>query len=133
MIEDYIDIKKGTINYKMLSIYNRVEEEILTPFTLDDQEIQKIFSEFYDEISDLKECYPQECEKLETLLIQYIIPMLTDQQALQEYKNQAYTNLENEHREMRREEQNERDFACENGMEPEYWCQKCNVGICDLH
>lgn len=133
MIEDFIDIQKGTVNYKMLAIYNRVEEEFYNPFTLNDEEIKETFTNFGREICELMERHPDERTNLIALLEKLVVPMLNDEVTIDEYKRQAYENCRNEWQEMRREEQNERDFACENGMEPEYWCQKCNVGMCDLH
>lgn len=35
--------------------------------------------------------------------------------------------------ENKREEQEEEEFACENGMDSELWCWKCKHDSCDIH
>ena len=133
MIEDYINIQKGSINYKMLTIFDRVKEARNEPWLLDDQEIQNTFAQFYDEIDDLLERNVGDKEQLTRLKDTYVIPMLTDINVILQYKQEAYETREREFNEMKREEENERDFAHENGMEPEYWCEDCQVGDCHEH
>jgi len=117
----------------MSTIFDRVKEARSEPWLLDDQEIQKMFAQFYDEIDDLLEKNVGDKEQLEWLKDTYVIPMLTDKFHIDEYKQQAYDAREKEFYDMKREEEGEREFAFENDMEPEYWCQKCKVGVCDDH
>ena len=134
-INDYIDLKAGTVNFKkkMSTIFDRVKEECSEGWLLDDNEIHKMFTRFYDEIDDLIERNVDDSGHLEWLKDTYVIPMLTDEVTIHEYKQRAYEAREKEFYEMKREEEAEKDFACENGMDSEYWCQACQVGICDDH
>jgi hypothetical protein len=35
--------------------------------------------------------------------------------------------------ELKQEERDEDDFACENDLDPIYWCWNCKYGCCDRH
>jgi hypothetical protein len=35
--------------------------------------------------------------------------------------------------ELKQEERDEDDFACENDLDPIYWCWHCKYGCCDRH
>ena len=131
----YIDLKAGTVNFKKkmttLTVFDRVKEAVSEPYLLDDQEIQKTFANFYDEIDDLIEKEDTDTEQLEWLKNTYVIPMLTDLTVINVYKQAAYEQNEREFYENKREEEAEKDFACENGMDSEYWCEACRVGVCE--
>ena len=127
-----IDITAGTVNFnKKMTIFDRVKEAVSEPWILDNQEIQNIFANFCDEIDDLVDGDNADIEQLEWLKNTYVIPMLTDQAIINEYKQKAYEHNEREFYEMKKEEQAEKDFACANGMESEYWCEACRVGVCE--
>ena len=142
-----MDLDEGKVNFRTpplsschtktktnMNIFDRVKEARNEPWLLDDQDIQQhVRSDFYDEIDDLLERNDVDREQLEWLKDTYVIPMLTDVNVVLQYKQEAYETREREFNEMKREEENERDFARENGMEPEYWCQDCQVGDCHEH
>ena len=117
----------------MTTIFDRIKEEVSEPSLVDDTEIQNMFAKFYDEIDELKERDGTDVKQLDWLQDTYIIPMLTNADTIATYKEAAYKTREREFYEMRQEERDEMDFACENGMDAEYWCEKCKVGICDEH
>ena len=134
-IDDCIDLKTGTVNFtkKMTTIFDRVKEAVSEPWLLDDQEIQTLFAGFYDEIDTLIDQKNSNIEELQRLKDAYIIPILTETDAFAHYKQRAYENREKEFDEMKQEEQDEMDYACENDMDPIYWCERCKVGVCDIH
>jgi hypothetical protein len=131
----YIDLKAGTVNFKKkmttISIFDRVKEAVSEPWLLDGESIQNTFADFYDEIDDLTEREDTDIKQLEWLKITYIIPMLTDLTVLADYKQKAYEHNEREFYENKKEEEAEKDFACQNGMDSVYWCDACHVGICE--
>ena len=117
----------------MTTLFDRIKEEVSNPYLLDDTEIHNLFTKFYDEIDTMKEREGVNVDQLELIKITYIIPMLMDNEVISEYKEKAYKTKEREFYENKREEEDEMNYAFENGMESEYWCDACKYGDCHQH
>ena len=112
----------------MESIQRRIQD---APLLLDDNEIHKLFTGFYDEIDDMLEKGYGDSIILLELRDTQVIPMLTCQSTIAEYKQRAYDEREQEFYDMKREEEAEREYAAEHNMDPIYWCEACRIGICE--
>ena len=88
----------------MTTIYKRIMNEVEQPYLLNDEEIRKIFVDFYDEIDELVKNNLADIEKLKRYKEAYIIPMLTDQDTINAYKKQAYEEREQQFKELRAKE-----------------------------
>jgi len=115
------------------NIYDRVKGDASHPWTVDEMELQNKFTQYLDEIDTMLEEGGGDNKQLVWLKDTYVIPLLTDQGAIEEFLDKAYVEKEREFYEMREEEENEKEFAAEHGMEPEYWCDDCIYGDCSEH